>query len=350
MNKIYIKNKIISENSKPFFVAEMSGNHNQSLDIAFQIVKEAYKAGADAIKLQSYSAENMTLNVSNPDFVIKDKKSPWYGMKLYDLYKKASTPKSWFEKIYKYAKKIGIICFSSVFDVETIKFLEKIGNPIYKISSFELNHIPLIDAVAKTKKPIIISTGMSTDKEIKLAIDTCKKNNNHKIIILKCTSEYPTKIENCNLSKIDYYKKKFKCLVGISDHTSDYIAPIVGVSKGAVLIEKHFKLSNKIKSVDQSFSLNPSEFKKMILETSKVKKIIGQNKTNFSKSEKLNKAFRRSIFVSKSVRKGETVTKNNVKIIRSDKGLHPREYYSILGKRFKQKILLGKPLKRIYFH
>ena len=349
MNKIYIKNKIISENSKPFVVAEMSGNHNQSLEMALRIVKAAHKAGADAIKLQSYSAENMTLNISKPDFVIRDKNSPWHGMKLYDLYKKAATPKNWFEKIYKYAQKIGIICFSSVFDVETVKFLEKIGNPIYKISSFELNHIPLIDAVSKTKKPVIISTGMGTDKEIKLAINTCKKNNNNKIIILKCTSEYPTKIENCNLSQINYYKKKFKCLVGISDHTNDYIAPIVGVSKGAVLIEKHFKLSDKIKSVDQSFSLNPMDFKKMIIEINKVKKIIGQNRTDFSKSEKLNKIFKRSIFVSKEVRKGDVITKNNIKIIRSYKGLHPKEYYSILGKSFKQKVALGKPLKKKYF-
>ena len=281
MNKIFIKNKIISENSKPFIVAEMSGNHNQSLNLALRIVKATHNAGADAIKLQCYTPDSMTLNINKKDFVINDKNSPWNGMKLYDLYRKAATPQSWFKKIYKYSKKLGILCFSSVFDFDGLKVLESIGNPVYKISSFELNHIPLIDAVSKTKKPIIISTGMGSDEEIKLAVDTCRKNKNNKIILLKCTSEYPTKIENCNLSQINSYKKKFKCLVGMSDHTDDYIAPIIGVSRGAVLIEKHFKLNDKLKSVDQSFSLGPESFNKMVLETAKVKKILGSGKNYF---------------------------------------------------------------------
>ena len=346
--KISIKKKIISNFSNPYVVAEMSGNHNQSIRQAFKLIKEAHKSGADAIKIQTYSAESMVLNIAKAEFVIKDKKSPWYGNTLYDLYKKASTPKSWIEKIIKYSNQIGITCFASVFDLETVDYLEKFNIPAYKISSFELNYIPLIEKVAKTKKPIILSTGMANDKEIEEAIKVIHKKNNKQIILLKCTSEYPANLQNCNLEKIEYFKKKFKCLVGYSDHTKGSLAPVVAISKGAVMIEKHFKLSDKVNSVDSKFSLDPVEFKQMVLDCKNAKKILGNFDHKLSKSEIFNKKFRRSIYISKDVKKNQKISDENIKIIRSQKGLHPREYYSILGKKYNRDLSLGKPLKRIY--
>tara|TARA_B110000967_G_scaffold177043_1_gene190886 strand:+ start:464 stop:1522 length:1059 start_codon:yes stop_codon:yes gene_type:complete len=342
--KITIDKKIISQNSDPYIVAEMSGNHNQSISMALKMVKLAHEAGADAIKIQTYTADSMTLNVNKKEFVIKDKTSPWFGQKLYDLYERASTPRAWYEKIFKYSKKLGITCFASVFDLETVDLLEKLKVPAYKISSFELNHIPLIKKVALTKKPIILSTGMATMQEIQEAVSVIKKNKNDKLILLHCTSEYPTDINNCNLQKILILQDRFKCMVGYSDHTDEVIAPIVAVSKGAVLLEKHFKISEKIKSVDSEFSLGPKNFKKMILECSAAKKSIGTKNLKMSKSEKFNKAFTRSIYVSKNVKINEIISYKNIKIIRSNKGTHPRSFYSILGKKFKKNLKIGDPL------
>ena len=343
LKKILIERTTISKKSMPYIVAEVSGNHNQSLYRALKMIELAKKAGASAVKIQAYTPESMTLNLNKKDFIIKDKNSPWHGKTLYDLYVEASTPINWIKKIFDYSRKIGITCFSSIFDTKILDILEKLNAPAYKISSFELGHIPLIKKVALTKKPIILSTGMASDKEIQESVDIIKKINN-KLILLHCSSEYPANLKNCNLERIPYMAKKFNCLTGYSDHTVDLVAPIVAVAKEAVLIEKHFKFNEKIKSVDSKFSLSPNEFSKMVLECNKAKKSLGNVFFNISRAEKFNKKFTRSIYISKNVLAGDVLSNTNLNIIRSNKGMHPRNFSSVLGKKFKKTYKTGTPL------
>ncbi len=347
--KLKIGNFKLSNNSRPIFVAEISGNHCQSLYLAKKLLVSAKKAGADFAKLQLYEPMDMTLNTNNKEFIIKDPKSPWYKKSLYQVYKKSCTDKKLFKKIFSYAKKIKLPCFSSIFNPESVSFLEKLGVPAYKISSFEINHIPLIEKVSKTKKPIIFSTGVASYNEISEAIKICKKNGNKKIIILHCSSEYPAILENCNLNHIMILKRKFKCLVGFSDHTKGLTAPLAAITKGAVLIEKHFKLNENKSFIDGDFSVTPEEFNNMTVIGKKLIVTSGKKFFSRNKSTLFNSKFKRSIYISKNSRKGEKLSENNISIIRSIKGLHPREFNNVLNKRFTQNVKMGIPLHFKHF-
>ncbi len=348
MHSLKIRNLEIKKGKIPIFVAEISGNHNQKFSTALKLIKAAKDSGADAVKFQYYDENDMTLNSKNKEFLIKDKKSPWFGKYLFNLYKKSSTPKMWFKKLFQYSNKIGLPCFTSVFNHEAVDFLEKIGNPAYKISSFEINHIPLIERVSKTGKPIILSTGVANDFEINQAVKICKKNKNNKIILLKCSSEYPAKLSESNLNTIHYFKKKYKCFVGLSDHTKGITAPISAYHKGACMIEKHLKLDEKRKVVDADFSLTPKEFHLMTSICKNLKSVEGKFKFVVSKSVKLNSKFKRSIYTSKKVKKGSLVNSKNIVIIRSNKGLHPKYYTKIMNKKFSKNLNVATPLKKSF--
>ena len=322
----------------PIIIAEMSGNHNGSLKIALDIVREASKAGADAIKLQTYTAETITLNSKSRDFIIHDKKSLWKKERLYNLYKKAHTPWSWHKKIYDLAKKLNLVCFSSPFDETAVDFLEKLNTPFYKIASFEITHLPLIKKVALTKKPMIISTGLASKKEIKEAIKIAKKNGCPEIILLKCTSAYPADIADTNILTIKDLKKSFKCEVGFSDHTLGIGAPLAAISHGAKIIEKHFTISKRDKGVDSAFSMDVRELSLLVTEAKRAYLSLGKVNYKLSSSEKKSKIFRRSIYAKRNIEKGEIFTSHNIKVVRPSYGLSPKYYFKLLGKRSKRQI------------
>ncbi len=329
----------------PIIIAEMSGNHNGSLKQALKIVKEAAKAGADAIKLQTYTADTITLNSKNRDFIIHDKKSLWKKERLYNLYKKAHTPWSWHKKIFNLAKKLNIVCFSSPFDETAVDFLEKLNTPIYKIASFEITHLPLIKKVAETKKPIIMSTGLASKKEIKEAVRIAKKNGCPKVILLKCTSAYPASTGDSNLKTIIDLKKTFKCDVGFSDHTLGIGAALAAIATGASVIEKHFTLSKKDKGVDTAFSMDVSQLKLLVKEAKNAYYSIGKINYKLSNSEKKSKIFRRSIYAKDNIKKGDLFTRKNIKVIRPAFGLQPKYYFKILGKKSKRNISKASRIK-----
>ena len=331
---------------KPFIVAEISGNHNGSLTNAIKLVKAAARCKVDAIKVQTYTADTMTLNVEKKDFIIRNKKSLWSGYKLYDLYKKAHTPWSWHKKIFQEAKKNKLICFSTPFDETAVKFLQKFKLPIFKIASFENTDLRLIKIVAKTKKPIIISLGLANLNEIKKAVNIAKKYGSKKIILLKCTSDYPAKTYDTNLMTIPYLKKKFNCEVGFSDHTLGLGASIAAVAKGATVIEKHFKLSAKSRSVDSDFSLDETQMKLFVKEIKNAWESLGKVKIGPVKNEKKNLQFRRSIYTSKKIAEGDKFSKDNIKCVRPGYGLPTIYYDNILGKRAKLNIDKATPLKK----
>ena len=322
----------------PLIIAEMSGNHNGSLVQALKIVKEAAKAGADAIKLQTYTADTITLNAKSRDFIIHDKKSLWKKEKLYNLYKKAHTPWNWHKKIFQYAKKLKLVCFSSPFDETAVDFLETLNTPFYKIASFEITHLPLIKRVAETRKPMIISTGLANKKEIKEAIKVGKKHGCPKIILLKCTSSYPAKISDTNIKTMQDLKKIFNCEVGFSDHTLGIGAAISAVANGAKIIEKHFTLSKKDKGVDAAFSMDINELKLLVKEAKNAYLSLGKVRYSLSKSEKKSKIFRRSIYAKENIQKGQIFSEKNIKVIRPSFGLSPKYYFKLLGKKSKRKI------------
>lgn len=322
----------------PIIIAEMSGNHNGSLKKALDIVREASKAGADAIKLQTYTAETITLNSKSRDFIIHDKKSLWKKERLYNLYKKAHTPWSWHKKIFDLAKKLNLVCFSSPFDETAVDFLEKLNTPFYKIASFEITHLPLIKKVALTKKPMIISTGLASKKEIKEAIKIAKKNGCPQIILLKCTSAYPADIADTNILTIKDLKKSFKCEVGFSDHTLGIGAPLAAISHGAKIIEKHFTISKRDKGVDSAFSMDVRELSLLVTEAKRAYLSLGKVNYKLSSSEKKSKIFRRSIYAKRNIKKGEIFTSQNIKVVRPSYGLSPKYYFKLLGKRSKRQI------------
>ena len=291
----------IGLNHKPFIVAEMSANHNHSLKKALKIVKTAAASGADAIKLQTYTPDTLTLNVKKKDFFIKDNKSLWKGEYLYNLYEKAYTPWEWHKPIMKLAKKLGLICFSSPFDETAVDFLEKLNVPLYKIASFEITHIPLIKRVAQTGKPIILSTGLASIKEINDAIKTIRSAGSKKIILLKCTSTYPAKTKNSNLITIPNMRKKFRCEIGLSDHTLGIGTAIAAVANGATVIEKHFTLDKNDGGVDSAFSIKPNDFKRLTEEANKAWQSLGKVFYGPTPDEKKSLIFRRSIYASKNM-------------------------------------------------
>ena len=347
---ISISGKKISENSKPFLIAEMSGNHNQSLSKALKIVKAAYEAGADAIKLQTYTADTMTINSKNKIFQITEKKNLWRGQTQYSLYEKAQTPWAWHKKIFDYAKKLGIICFSSPFDETSVDFLEKLNVKIYKIASFENDHYPLLKKVAKTKKPMIISTGMLSLKELKNIVNYVKKNGCKKLILLKCTSAYPADPKDANLLTMKEMRKIFKCEVGLSDHTVGMGTSIAAITMGASVIEKHFKFDKEDITVDSKFSMDTNNFKIFKKEFDSAWLAKGVKFFGSTKSEKSFEKNKRSIFAIKDIEKGEKFTKENIRVLRPRVGLVPLFYDKILGKKATKNIKKNDPIKRNFFH
>lgn len=325
-----IDNFKIDNKSKTFIIAELSANHNGDYEIAKETIRAAKRAGADAIKLQTYTADTLTIDSKNKDFVLKSG-SIWDGTTFYDLYKKAYTPWDWHEGLFKLAKDEGLICFSSPFDKTAVDFLEELQTPAYKIASFEITDIPLIEYIASKGKPIIISTGIATDTDIELALDACKKMENNDIALLKCTSSYPAPINESNIIMIKDLANKYNVVSGLSDHTLGITVPIVAVSLGAKIIEKHFILDKDIGGPDSSFSLDENEFSKMTDAVRKAEKAIGVVDYKLSNKQKKGKDFSRSLYVVKNIKKGDVITESNIRSIRPGFGLHPKYYNEILG-------------------
>jgi len=343
--KKYIKigNKKIGQEQPVFAIAELSANHMQNFAAAVKLVKAAARAGADAIKAQTYTPETLTCNINNKHFHIKH--PVWGGQTLYQLYKTAYTPWKWFKKLKKIADDLGIIFFSTAFDKTAVDLLEEIEVPIHKVASFELVDLPLIEYMARTKKPLIMSTGMATIKEIKEAVTTAKKTGAKDIILLKCVSSYPAKPEEMNLNTIPHMKKLFNCPIGLSDHTLGIGASVAAAVLGAQVIEKHFTLSRKIKTPDSFFSIEPQELKELVDSIRTAKKSLGKVYYGLTVDEQKTCIFRRSLFVVKDIIKGETFTEENIRSVRPANGLKPKYLKSILGKRAKKAIKIGTPLK-----
>jgi|TARA_B100001057_G_C22803606_1_gene932468 pseudaminic acid synthase len=323
-----------------FIVAELSANHGGSLNTAIQTVKAAKKAGADAIKLQTYTPDTMTINCNSKDFIVTGG-SIWDGRTFYDLYMEAYTPWEWHQELFRVAKEEGIICFSTPFDKTAVDYLEKLDNPIYKIASFEITDIPLIKYIASMGKPVILSTGIANEEDIQLAIKTIKDEGVKEIALLKCTSSYPAPLDQANLLMIQDFKKKFDVVPGLSDHTLGKIAPIVATTLGAKIIEKHFIIDKKIGGPDASFSLNVDEFSKMVKAVRQAELTIGKIDYSLSEKQKLSRAYSRSLYIVKDVKKGEILSKENVKSIRPGFGLHPNEINKVLGKKFNKNYKRG---------
>ncbi len=328
---------------KVFVIAELSANHNQQFEIAKRSIAAIKECGADAVKLQTYTPDTITIN-SNKDYFKIKQGTIWDGTTLYQLYQQAYTPWEWQPELKKVAEELGLICFSSPFDKTAVDFLEKMNVPAYKIASFEIVDIPLIEYAASKGKPMIISTGIATEVEIKDAIDACKRMKNEQIILLKCTSEYPTPFEDANLNSIPYMKEKFKVQVGLSDHTLGTTIPIAAVALGARVIEKHFIIDKKIGGPDSSFSLEPGEFKKMVDEIRIVEKSLGKAGFELSDKIKTSRKFARSLFAVKDIKAGEILSNENIKSIRPSDGLSPKFLKDVIGKRAKSNIEKGTPL------
>lgn len=323
----------------------MSGNHNHSLDKALEIVEAAAKAGAHALKLQTYTADTMTLDLEEGDFSIHDSDSLWKGYSLYQLYEEAYTPWDWHEPIFNRCKELGIIAFSSPFDESAVDFLEDLNVPCYKIASFENTDLPLIRKVAKTGKPIIVSTGMATIAELDDAVCTIREAGCENLILLKCTSSYPTSPENSNLMTIPHMEELFKCQVGLSDHTLGIGVSVASIALGATVIEKHFTLSRAAGGVDSVFSLEPKELRELVLESKRAWQALGKISYGpTTSSEKQSLKLRRSIYITENLNKGETLNEKNLRIIRPGLGLPPKYYNVILGKKINRNAEKGTPL------
>lgn len=334
----------VGRGARPYLIAEMSGNHNQSIDRAFEIVDAAAAAGADAVKLQTYTADTMTLDVRAPGFVIDDPDSLWAGRQLYELYEEAHTPWDWHKPIMERAAAHGMHCFSTPFDDTAVDFLEELGVPAYKIASFEVTDIPLIEKVARTGKPMIISTGMATMGEIDEAIRAARGQGNDQIVILKCTSTYPATPENTNIVTIPAMRESFGVEVGLSDHTMGCGVSVASVAMGAVLIEKHFTLARADGGVDSAFSLEPDEFRMLRVETERAWQSVGKVTFGGTKAEEKSRAYRRSLYVSRDIAAGEPLTPENMRIVRPGFGLPPKFYDQMLGKRVTRAATPGTPI------
>lgn len=321
----------------------MSGNHNQSLNRALTIVKAVADAGAHALKLQTYTADSLTIDHKGGLFDIQDENSLWKGRNLYELYQEASTPYEWHKPIMDYATSLGLLCFSTPFDEEAVDFLETLNVPAYKIASFENNHIPLIKKVAHTGKPVIVSTGISTLSDIELLVDTLKSTGCNDFVLLKCTSTYPATPENTNIATIPDMRKLFNCEVGLSDHTLGIGVSVAAVAFGATVIEKHFCLNRADGGVDSAFSMEPHEMKLLVEETAKAQQAIGKVTYEITKAEEKSVNFKRSIYVVEDIKAGEMFSIKNIKIIRPGDGLQPKHIDQIIGKIAKQDLAKGTP-------
>ncbi len=319
----------------------MSGNHNQSLERALKIIDAAAVAGASAIKIQTYTADTLTIKGV---FKITEKSSLWFGKDLYDLYDEAHTPWDWHKAIFDHAHKRGIICFSSPFDETAVDLLESLNNPIYKVASFEINHIPLLKYIAKTGKPVIMSTGASSILEIAEAVNVLKVEGCEDLTLLKCTSTYPASADDSNINTIPHLKELFNCKVGLSDHTMGIGVAVAAIAKGANVIEKHFCLDRSEGGVDSAFSLEPAEFKQLVTEAKRAYLSLGKINYCITSDEKVVDAGKRSIYVSDKINDGEIITTKNIKVIRPGYGLHPRYYSYVLGKKANKKLEIGHPL------
>ena len=339
-----INNIFIGQNYRPFIIAEMSGNHNQSLERALALVEAAAKSGVDAIKLQTYTAETMTLNLSEGEFFITDPDNLWEGTSLYELYKEAYTPWEWHDKIFNRARELGLIAFSSPFDETAVDFLESLNVPCYKIASFENIHIPLIKKVASTGKPIIISTGMATFEELEESVQAAKDGGCKDIILLKCTSSYPSTAENSHIRTIFNLRERFGCEVGLSDHTMGVGAAVASIALGATVIEKHFTLNRADGGGDSSFSMEPDEMALLVKESECAWLALGDIHYGPTETEKKNMVFRRSIYITENLKAGDVLNSDNIRIIRPGLGLPPKYFQQVIGKVVKVDTKCGTPL------
>lgn len=317
--------------NKTFIIAEMSANHNQHKDIALETIKAAKKAGADAIKIQTYTSETMTLDCDKPDFILG--KGLWEGETYFQLYRKAYTPWEWHEEIFHVAKEEGITCFSTPFDKTAVDFLEDLGNPIYKIASFEITDIPLIKYIAQKNKPIILSTGVATEEDIVLAIDTIRAEGNNDITLLKCTSAYPAPLEDANLLTIPDMKRRFGVKVGLSDHSEGSVVPMTAVALGAEVVEKHFIIDRSIGGPDSAFSMEAEEFARMVERVRNVEKSLGKVFYPTDPWSIKGREHSRSLYVAKDMKAGDVITEKNVRCVRPGFGLHPKYLEEIIGKK-----------------
>lgn len=340
---MYIGNRQIGADVAPFIIAEMSGNHNQSLDRALQIVDAAAASGADAVKLQTYTPDTITLNIRTDDFKIADEKSLWKGRNLHDLYRDAHTPWEWHKPIMERARSHGMICFSSPFDETAVDFLEDLDVPAYKIASFENIHIPLLKKVALTRKPIIVSTGMASIAEIDEVVETVRANNGGDLILLKCTSTYPATPKDSNILTIPHMKSLFRCEIGLSDHTMGVGVAVAAIAHGATVIEKHFTLSRAEGGVDSTFSLEPQEMTNLVVEALRAWQSLGDISYGPTAAEEKSLAFRRSIYVAKDIAAGEILTHENLRIVRPAFGLAPKHYDLLIGRKAIRDTKAGTP-------
>ena len=326
-----------------FIIAELSANHGGNIETALQTVRAAKRTGADAIKLQTYTADTITLDSDKEDFIIKGG-TLWDNKRLYDLYNDAYLPWEWHEEIFRVAKEEGLVCFSSPFDKTAVDFLENLGNPIYKIASFEITDIPLIEYVASKGKPIIISTGIAEYEDIELAVKTCRDAGNNDITLLKCTSSYPAPVEEANLIMMQQFAKDFGVKVGLSDHTLGTTVPVVATALGASVIEKHFILDKSIGGPDASFSLDEQEFTEMVMAVRNAEKAIGVIDYHLTDKQIKGRDFSRSLYVVKDIKEGEVITEEHVRSVRPGFGLHPKHYNDILGKHINKDLQVGDRL------
>lgn len=334
----------LGQTCNTFIVAELSANHNGHLKTAIETIKAAGRAGADAIKLQTYTADTITLDCRTEDFKLKQG-TIWDGKYLYDLYKEAYTPWEWHPELFRVAKEEGLLCFSSPFDKAAVDLLESLDTPAFKIASFEITDIPLIEYAASKGQPMIISTGIAELEDIELAIDACKRMGNNQIILLKCTSSYPAPLEEANLVMIPEMTARFGVLTGLSDHTLGIAAPVAAVTLGACLIEKHFILDSSIGGPDASFSLNENEFAEMVKAVRVAEKAVGVVNYNLTEIQKKSKEFCRSLYVVKDIKAGEVITEENVRSIRPGYGMHPKHFREVLGQIASLNLQKGTPLK-----
>ncbi len=334
-----IAGKEINQESSVFIIAELSANHNGSLQNALDTIKAAKRAGADCIKLQTYTADTITIDSDREDFTIEG--TIWAGRNLHSLYQEAFTPWEWHAQLFKAAEEEGLICFSSPFDPTAVDFLESLNCPAYKIASFEITDIPLIEYVASKGKPIIISTGIAELHDIELAVEACKRMNNHQIALLKCTSSYPAPIEEANMAMIPDLAKRFGVISGLSDHTMGSTVPVVATAFGGKIIEKHFIIDRSIGGPDASFSMNEQEFTEMVKAVREAEKAVGSVNYDLTEKQASGRDFSRSLYVVKDIQKGETFTTENVRSIRPGYGLHPKFLSDILGKTANQDLRKG---------
>jgi len=344
-----IGNKTIGVDTSVFIIAELSANHNGSLETAIETIRAAKRAGADAIKFQTYTADTITIDAKTDDFKLSQG-TIWDGRYLYDLYKEAYTPWEWHEELFKVAKEEGLVCFSSPFDPTAVELLEKLNAPAYKIASFEITDIPLIELVASKGKPVIISTGIAGQEDIELALDACKRMGNNNIALLKCTSSYPAPIDEANMVMVKDLAERYGVISGLSDHTMGNTVPVVATCFGAKIIEKHFILDKSIGGPDASFSMDEQEFTEMVKAVREAEKAIGKVDYTLTEKQKKGKEFSRSLYVVEDIKEGEVITEKNVRSIRPGFGMHPKYLKEVIGKKAAHDLKRGEAFEHKFYY